>query len=283
MLETIKRVLLIELGTLLFALAVGMFLLPGSILTGGVAGIVSLIHPFLPLVSEDIMVIIISTSLFIIGSIFLGKTFTTNTIIHSVSYPFMLLLVTRILLEYEIDPILASIYGGVIGGIGIGIIFRQGGSTGGMDVIPLILEKYFNIEATKGIMFFDAITVIAGLFIYGINNVLIGLISVFFTSSMMERTIKLYGGITAKKVEIISSKYQEISSEIHSVLERGTTLYDVKGGYTKDDKQVVMCIITNKELQMVRDIINKYDDKAFVIITETKDVNGEGFTFGVRL
>jgi len=283
MLETVKKVFFIEVGTMLFALAVGMFLLPGSILTGGVAGIVSLIHPFLPLVSEDIMVIIISTSLFIIGSIFLGKNFTTNTIIHSISYPFLLLLVTRILPEYEIDPILASIYGGVLGGIGIGIIFRQGGSTGGMDVIPLILEKYFDIEATKGIMFFDAVTVIAGLFIYGINNVLIGLISVFFTSTMMEKTIKLYGGITAKKVEIISSEYKNISKEIHTVLERGTTLYEVKGGYTNDDKQVVMCIITNKELQIVRDIIKKYDEKAFVIITKTKDVNGEGFTFEARL
>lgn len=278
----IKKVFFIEVGTILFAIAVGLFLLPGNILTGGVAGVVALLKPFIS-IDEDILTIIISSSLFIVGVIFLGKTFTYQTLIHSVSYPFILLLVSRYLPEYEIDPILAAIYGGVIGGVGIGIIFRQGGSTGGMDVLPLIVEKHFKFEASKGIMVLDGITVIAGLFIYGINSVLIGLISVFFTSFTMERVINLYNGVEAKRIEIISDKYLEISNDIHTILERGTTILSATGGYTNKDKKMLLVIVSSEQLEEVIEIINKHDKKAFVIITEAKDVHGEGFTYEPRL
>ena len=283
--KNLKKVFFIEIGTILFAIAVGLFLLPGNILTGGVAGIVSLIKPYYPFcnISEDILTIIISTSLFIVGAIFLDKTFTYQTLIHSVSYPFVLLLVTRYLPEYEIDPILAAIYGGVIGGAGIGIIFRQGGSTGGMDVIPLIIEKHFKLEASKGIMILDAITVIAGLFIYGINSVLIGLISVFFTSFTMERVINLYNGVEARRVEIISDKYVEINNDIQNLVERGTTIIDGKGGYTNNDKKILLVVVSSDELEKLIKIVNNHDSSAFVIISEVKDVHGEGFTIEPRL
>lgn len=283
--KNLKKVFFIEIGTILFAIAVGLFLLPGNILTGGVAGIVSLIKPYYPFcnISEDILTIIISTSLFIVGAIFLDKTFTYQTLIHSVSYPFVLLLVTRYLPEYEIDPILAAIYGGVIGGAGIGIIFRQGGSTGGMDVIPLIIEKHFKLEASKGIMILDAITVIAGLFIYGINSVLIGLISVFFTSFTMERVINLYNGVEARRVEIISDKYVEINNDIQNLVERGTTIIDGKGGYTNNDKKILLVVVSSDELEKLIKIVNNHDSNAFVIISEVKDVHGEGFTIEPRL
>ncbi len=283
--KNLKKVFFIEIGTILFAIAVGLFLLPGNILTGGVAGIVSLIKPYYPFcnISEDILTIIISTSLFIVGAIFLDKTFTYQTLIHSVSYPFVLLLVTRYLPEYEIDPILAAIYGGVIGGAGIGIIFRQGGSTGGMDVIPLIIEKHFKLEASKGIMILDAITVIAGLFIYGINSVLIGLISVFFTSFTMERVINLYNGVEARRVEIISDKFIEINNDIQNLVERGTTIIDGKGGYTNNDKKILLVVVSSDELEKLIKIVNNHDSSAFVIISEVKDVHGEGFTIEPRL
>ena len=280
--EKITKVFFIEIGTLLFAIAVGMFLLPSNVLTGGIAGIVSLLEPFIS-IDADILVIIISTALFIVGCIMLGREFTVNTIVHSVSYPFMLLAVSRMLPKYEIDPILAAIYGGVIGGAGIGLIFRNGGSSGGADVPILIMEKYLGISASKGIMIMDAITVSAGLFIYGLNDVLIGLISVFFTSFTMERVINAYGGIEAKKVEIISDKYEMMIPRIHDELERGTTILHGKGGYTNDDKEVLMTVVFNNQLEDCKKIIRDIDPEAFVIITDATDVNGLGFTFEARL
>ena len=133
--KKVKSFLMIEAGTFVFALAVGLFILPGKILSGGVAGITALLSAYVK-IPEDILTILINLFLFLLGSVFLGKEFLFNTLIFSVSYPFFLLLVTRLLPSYEVDPLLAAIYGGTIGGIGVGLMFRNGGSSGGTDKGP---------------------------------------------------------------------------------------------------------------------------------------------------
>ena len=280
----LKQILMIELGSFLFALSIGLFILPGKVLTGGVAGIVSLLSAYIDY-DADIMVIILNTLLFIIGSILLGKEFFFNTLLYSISYPLMLLFVTRRMASVEIEPILASLYGGFIGGVAIGIMFRNGGSSGGVDVIALSLEKYFHIKVNHTIMAVDALTVLAGLYTYGLNAVLIGLLSVFMMSLAIERTLNFYqGGITAKKFEIISDKYKEISDDINnSVIDRGTSLIDIEGGYTGSRRKMLMVVASEDQVKAINEIINKYDPKAFVIISDTNEVNGEGFTYMARL
>ena len=280
--KKIRKIILLEIGTFLFAFAIGMFILPGNILSGGVAGITNLVCAYIN-IPEDILTIIINTLLFILGSIFLGKEFFFNTLIYSASYPFLLLLVTRGLPDYKIDPLLAAVYGGIIGGIGVGIMFRNGGSSGGTDAIALIVEKYFHVKASTTIMIMDAITVIAGLYIYGINSVLVGLISVFLMSFALEKTMNIYNGVEAKKFEIISDKYQEIADDIHNIVERGTTILDIVGGYTGDKKKMLVVVVSDDQYQVVKSVIDKYDPNAFVIISETKDVNGLGFTYEPRM
>ena len=282
-LKKITSILLIEVGTLLMALSVGLFILPDKILTGGVAGITSLLAPFIS-VSEDYMTIILNTSLFVLGSVFLGKEFFTNTLVYSVSYPFWLLFVTRVMPDIEpVDPFLASLYGGLIGGVSMGIMFRNGGSSGGTDAIALILEKYFHIKVSDVIMMMDALTVLAGLYIYGLNSVLIGLVSVFLTTIAINYTMNIYGGVEAKKFEIISDKYDLIAKDIHEILKRGSTVLDVTGGYTGNEKKMLLVIVSEDQYNDVKQIIDKYDPTAFVIISEAKDVNGEGFTFEPRI
>ena len=278
----IRQIIFIELGTFLFAFAIGAFILPGKILTGGVAGVTAILVKFIP-VAEDYLAIIINTSLFIIGSIFLGRDFFFNTIFYSATYPFALLFVTRMLPQIEIDPLLAAIYGGILGGVAVGILFRNGGSSGGMDVIALILEKYFGVKVSTSIMITDSLTVLGGLFAYGFNSVLIGLISVYLTTFAMERTMNMYSGIQAHKFEIISERYEEISADIMKNLDRGTTVYDIQGGYTGKSKKMLMVVVADEEYKEVKDIIDKYDPDAFVIISDTRDVNGEGFTYEPRL
>ncbi len=281
--KKITSILLIEVGTLLMALSVGLFILPDKILTGGVAGITSLLAPFIS-VSEDYMTIILNTSLFVLGSVFLGKEFFTNTLVYSVSYPFWLLFVTRVMPDIEpVDPFLASLYGGLIGGVSMGIMFRNGGSSGGTDAIALILEKYFHIKVSDVIMMMDALTVLAGLYIYGLNSVLIGLVSVFLTTIAINYTMNIYGGVEAKKFEIISDKYDLIAKDIHEILKRGSTVLDVTGGYTGNEKKMLLVIVSEDQYNDVKQIIDKYDPAAFVIISEAKDVNGEGFTFEPRI
>ena len=280
--KTIKKILLIEIGTFIFAFSIGMFILPAKILSGGVAGISALLINYIN-IPADILNIILNTFLFVVGSIFLGKEFFFNTLVYSISYPFALLFVSRILPAYEVDPLLASIYGGLISGIGIGIIFRNGGSSGGTDAIALIVEKYFHIKVSMTMMIIDSITVLAGLYIYGLNNVLIGLISVFFMSIAIDRTMQFYLGIEAKKFEIISDKYQEIADDILKEAERGVTVLDGQGAYTGKEKKMLVVVVRQDEFMKIKEIIDKHDPTAFVVISDVKDVNGEGFSYEPRL
>ena len=280
--QKVKNILMIEVGTFIFALAIGLFILPGKILSGGVAGITALLSGYIA-IPEDIMTILINLFLFALGSVFLGKEFFFNTLVFSVSYPFLLLLVTRMLPSYEVDPLLASVYGGTIGGIGVGLMFRNGGSSGGTDAIALIAEKFFHIPITRTITVMDAITVLAGLYIYGLNEVLIGLISVFLMSFALERTMNIYSGVEAKKFEIISEKYEEISRDIMDIVKRGTSVLDITGGFTGERKKMLVVVASDDQYSQVKSIIDKYDPTAFVIISQTKDVNGEGFTYEPRM
>lgn len=277
-----RQFLMIEIATLLFAFSIGLFILPGNVLTGGVAGIATLLKAYIP-ISEDYLVIIINTLLFFIGSLLLGKEFFLNTLVYSISYPFMLLLVTRHLPPVNIDPLLGAIYGGFIGGIAIGIMFRNGGSSGGVDVIALIMEKYFNVKPSNTVMVIDALTVIAGLYIYGLNSVLIGLLSVYLLSFAMERTMSMYRGIEGKKFEIISDRYEEINEAILKKNDRGTTIITAQGGYSHQERKVLMAVVSDEQLSEVKKVIDEVDPDAFVIISDVKDVNGEGFTFEPRL
>lgn len=278
----IRRILMIEIGTFLLALAIGMFILPGKILTGGVAGITSILSKYVT-ISEDIITIIINIALFVIGSMFLGKEFFFNTLVFSVSYPFMILFVTRVLPSYEVEPLLASIYGGLIGGIGVGLMFRNGGSSGGTDAIALIAEKYLKVKVNHVVMVMDALTVLAGLYTYGLNAVLIGLISVILTGYALEKALTMYSGVEGKKFEIISDKYEEISSDILNILARGTTIMDIQGGFTGQKKKMLVVIVSEEQFSAVKEIISKHDPNAFVIISNMTEVNGEGFTYEHRI
>ncbi len=283
MLKKLRKILMIEFGTLLFALSVGLFILPGKILTGGVAGITSLLTPFIP-VSEDIMTIVLNTGLFILGSVFLGREFFQNTLLYSISYPFWLLFVTRVLPDVsDVDPLLASVYGGLMGGLAIGIMFRNGGSSGGTDAIALIAEKYFKVKVSSAMMVMDSITVLAGLAVYGLNSVMIGMISVFLMTIALDWTMNIYGGVQAQKFEIISDQYELIARDIHEILERGTTILDVEGGYTGNRRKMLISIVSDDQSNDIKEIIERYDPNAFVIISEAKDVNGEGFTYEPRM
>lgn len=265
------------------ALGVGSFILPYDILSGGVAGIAVLLKPFIA-IDEETVVIVLNILLFAIGLIFLGKDFAINTVVATAAYPICLIIVQKIIPHFEVEPLIAAIYGGLLGGVGTAICIHNGGSTGGMDIPPVIFEKYFGFDVSKGIMICDALTVSCGLWIYGIEPVLIGLICVFMYSFAVEKFMSLYDGKqSSKRIEIISDYYKQIINEIHITVDRGTTLIDASGGYTNEEKKVILCVVPEKDYQKVIDIVNKFDDSAFIIVSQTYDVHGEGFTFEGRL
>ena len=279
--KMITTALYIIIGNLLVAFAVATFLLPQDILTGGVAGIAVLVQDFIPF-DKGIIVLIINTGFFFIGLVFLGKEFALKTIASTILYPLFLNILLSTGYTADVDRILASVFGGLIAGIGIALVIRKDGSTGGVDIPTLIIHKYTHIEVNHLLMIIDGLTVMFGLFIFGLNDVLIGLVSVFTTSAGVKFIIN-YQGQKAMEIKIISSKYKEINDIIINTVDRGSTIFDVVGGYTNKPRKLITVVVDNKEYFKLKDIIHEIDSHAFVIASETTDVFGRGFSAMTRV
>ncbi len=271
----LKEFLIIAFGNFLLAISVQYFILPFNILTGGVAGVAVAISPFIPL-SQQIIIDVLVVGLFLLGWIVLGKEFAIKTFISSILYPLFISILGFFPYTLDISPLLASIYSGILAGLGIGIVLREGASTGGMDIPPLILNYYTGIETSKFILLIDGLTCVLGLLNYPIESLLNGLISVFL-SSMVINKIEVAHGSDSLSVQIISSKWEEINKEVLKKLNRGVSIVDVKGGYTMNTHKMLMVIIDKREYPTLLDILDKVDKNAFVITSSVQSVHGEGF------
>ena len=281
MVKIIKDYGIVLLGTFIMAVAVKVFILPFNVLSGGVAGIAVALEPIFHL-DPDFVINVLVLSMFILGTIVLGKDFAMKTFLSSIVYPVYLLLIDPFVPVLDLDPMIASIYGGIVAGIGIGMVIRTGSSTGGMDIPPLIINKFFHIDVAASVMVIDALTVLLGLFTYGLEAVLIGLFSVA-TSSYVINMILTFGAQSCKSVQIISDQYVQIMGRVHDELDRGSTLLDATGGYTGEKRKVLLVVIDNKQYNRLIRLINEVDPKAFVITTDTKSVHGEGFSLEFKV
>ena len=271
----LKELLIIAFGNFLLAVSVQYFILPFNILTGGVAGVAVAISPFIP-VSQQIIIDILVVGLFLLGWMVLGKEFAIKTFLSSILYPIFVSILGFFPYTLDISPLLASIYSGILAGLGIGIVLREGASTGGMDIPPLILNYYTGIETSKFILLVDGLTCVLGLLNYPVESLLNGLISVFL-SSMVINKIEVAHGSDSLSVQIISSKWEEINKEVLKKINRGVSIVDVKGGYTMKTHKMLMVIIDKREYSTLLDILDTIDKSAFVITNPVQSVHGEGF------
>lgn len=278
--QFVTDMLLVFLGNLVLAAGVAFFIVPNNILSGGVAGVAVAIQPFISFVSEADIISILTIAFFFLGAIFLGKDFAFKTLLSSILYPFFVEILGRYVETISItsDPLLASLYGGVLTGIGVGLVFRTGASTGGMDIPSLILHKYTHVPLATTVIIVDALTVLFGMAIYGIEPALIGLISVWTGGYALNKTM-LLGSSDAKSVMIISDKYDEILAEIYKAIDRGATLLHGEGGFTRGNKKILMIVILQSQFPIVNRIVHSIDPGAFVIIHDVHEVLGEGFTY----
>lgn len=276
-----KDIVWVVAGNAVLALAVSMFILPYDILSGGVAGIAVALQPLIPL-PVTLMVNILVVGLFVIGACFLGKEFAMKTILSSLIYPVFLTFFSGRVPILDLDPILASLYGGLLGGMGVGMALRTGASTGGMDIPPLIVHKLTHIEITKLVLITDALTVLLGAFTYGLEAVLVGFVSVWASSVAIDKVL-MFGGQQAKAIQIISDQYEQIIEQIHSRLERGTTLIEAQGGYTYEKRKIVLVVITKNQYPALMEMVTAIDKEAFVIANDTHEVKGFGFSFEFKV
>lgn len=276
----LRKLFFIVLGNYLLAVAVGAFILPYEILSGGVAGLAIALKPIIPL--EPIVIInSLVLGLFVLGAVILGKQFAITTALSSVLYPFFLTF-TMNMPAVGVDPLLASLYGGIIAGLGVGITIKQGASTGGMDVPPLVLHKYTKIEIATWVFIIDGITVGLGFFNFGLQAVLLGFISVFSASYVIDRVL-VFGETQAKLVYIISDHYEEILVGIHHIIDRGTTILQATGGYTRSEKPVILTVVLKNQYPQLNDLVTSIDPNAFLIVTDSTEVKGYGFSFQYKV
>ena len=274
------NVLFVVTGTFILAISVEFFILPYHILSGGVAGVAVAFEPFFHL-DETLVANTLTLALLIVGTLILGKQFGIDTILSSFCYPVFTTALSYVapMIPIHIEPFLASLYAGLLGGVGIGLVMRAGASTGGMDVPPLIAHKLFGVKVATGVMVTDGITVLLGVLAYGIDAALIGLISVFASGIAIDKILPFGAGSNAKSVTIISEKWKEIADVIMRDMDRGVTFLAGEGGYQMDKKKVILCVVSAKQYSQLVEIINQIDDRAFTITTDASDMHGEGFTY----
>lgn len=278
--DSVLNVVLILLGNFFVAVSVECFIVPNEILSGGLAGLAVALTPIFPVIDTTIFISIMTVVLFFVGALALGKPFFFKTLLSTFCYPIFLNLLNFFLdgKIFTTSPILASLYSGIFVGLGVGLVFRTGSSTGGMDIPPLLMEKYLHIRLAFACMVVDGLTVMLGVTTYSIEAALIGLISVYTSSVMIDKVIS-FGGQKTKSVMIISEHYEKLLKVISEEIDRGATLLHGEGGYTREDKEVLLVVVENKQYPKLNKLVNEVDDKAFLIVQDAHEVTGNGFTY----
>nr|WP_256759652.1 YitT family protein [Cohnella sp. WQ 127256] len=261
------------LGAFSIAVSFNLFLLPNRIASGGVSGI-SIILNTLTQIPPAYTQWALNIPLFIAGVLVLGKQFGIKTAVGSIVLPLFVLL-TQHWTPPTQDPLLAALYGGLGVGLGLGLVFRGRGSTGGLDVAAQIIHRVMGIRLGLAVAAMDGLVILsAGLFISA-ENALYALIGLFATSKTID--IIQSGFQTSKAAFIISKHPDRVSDTILHELDRGLTRLQGVGGYTGDDRPVLLTVVGQNEVVRLKLLVRDADPEAFVIITDAAEVLGEGF------
>lgn len=264
----------LSLGVFLLAIGLIFFLEPHVIAPGGVTGFAI---GFQKLTGIPIYItnLVINIPLFIIGIIILGKNFGWKTLYSTALLSFFF----KIIPSQAVTPdlLLSSIFGGVVSGIGLGIVFKAGGTTGGTDLAGAILNKFFpSLSISTFMMAIDMLVVVfAGLVDKSIETPLYSLIALFVTVKVIDLILEGIGYV--KAFLIITNKPEEISERIMKDLDRGVTLFKGVGMYTKEEKDILLCVVNRAQFTKTREIVNSIDKHAFIMVAEMSEVLGEGF------
>lgn len=278
----IAKVLGIVLGNVIFAFGLAAFLVPNNFLVGGATGIARSVEYFFH-VDVSVTVACINVIMFFLGLWLLGKRFAMTTIISTLLFPVLLdgMLGIEALGHITSDRLLAAIFGGALVGMGLGIVMRLGGSTGGMDIPPLILNKKFRIPVAVTMYCFDVLILTSQVLFTGGEEILYGILSVLLTSFMVNQVLVFGAGDV--QVLIISKEYEKINEIIQKDLDRGSTYVPIQTGFQHLDQKAVLCVLHNREMSHLNQYVQQIDPKAFIIINGVREVRGRGFTLDKHL
>lgn len=272
-LKYLKEYLIITVGCFFYAVSINYFFISNHLAEGGVAGI-CLILFYLFKLPVGIMYFVINIPLLIMGWKLVGRDFLFKTLYGTSCLSFLITL-TETWKGPSNDIMLGSIYGGVLIGIGLGLIFMVNGSTGGTDVVARILNRYFDIPMGRTMLILDVVILGIATIFFGKEIVMYTLISMTIVSKAIDY---FQDGYTkAKGITIISSKSEEIKERIMNETGRGTTIIKGEGGFTGNEMDLLFCVVSKFEVTKVKTIVKETDSFAFLTISDVSEVLGEGF------
>lgn len=265
------------LGNAVLAFTVAAFIVPNGIIMGGATGIGLAISHYLP-VSLSTVIFALNAVLFVLGALVLGKKFAVATIASTFIYPMLLSVMQGIPgIDRLTDNILLStLYAGILVGLGIGLIVRVGSSTGGTDIVALVFNKWFHLPVAIMLYVVDFLILGCQIFFSDTEQVMYGILALVMYTVILNKVMLM--GQSQIQLFIISDSYEEIRQRMLEELDAGVTMVHIETGYGKENKKGVLCVIPNRKLYSVKEMIHEIDAKAFITITQINEVRGRGFS-----
>jgi uncharacterized membrane-anchored protein YitT (DUF2179 family) len=273
-----KSAMLIEylyilIGSAIIAVAFNVFLLPNRVASGGVSGISTILHATLGWQPAYVQWAF-NIPLFIAGVVLLGKQFGIKTLVGTLFLPFVVYL-TKDFEPVTPDPLLGALFGGIGVGVGLGIVFRGKASTGGTDLAAQIIHKYTGLSLGTCVILIDGLIVFTAALVFDVEQALYALIALFVTSKTIDFVQVGFG--YSKMAMIITNKEEEVRQAILHKIDRGVTKLSGYGGYTENERPVLMCVVEQAEFTKLKQLVKGIDPSAFVIVMDATEVLGEGF------
>ena len=264
-------------GNALYSLAVALFLEPAGLITGGATGIALAIGRLTGL-SVSGLLLFINLAMLVWGWVVLGRAFALNTLASSVLSPAFLALFEgmangRVLTE---DIFLCTVFAGLGIGVALGIVIRSGASTGGLDIPPLVLNKWFKLPVSATMLAFDIIVLLMQAVFSPMPQVLYGIVMVLIHTVVMDKMLMM--GASRTEVKIISAKSDEICAAIFAQLDRGVTILHGEGGYLREPESVLLSVVSNRQLPRLEKLAHAIDPTCFMIVSHVTEVSGRGFS-----
>ena len=276
MAQKVRSCGIITLGAVIYALAFDWFVAPNQIAMGGVTGLAQIVNALVPVLPVGVLSILVNVPLFLAGWRLLGGRLLVSSLYAMAVSSLAIDVIAWMHTFPPMDPILATLYGGAGMGVGLGLVFSQGATTGGTDIIGKLLKLKFPwLPIGKLVMIPDMVVVILAAVVFGtVNAALYGLIQMYLLSKVMDMI--LYGWDTSRVAYIITDRWEETVQGLLD-MNRGVTLLQGKGAYTGAEKQVLLVAFKQKEIVEIKQRVHEIDPHAFMIVCDAHDVLGEGF------
>ncbi|MFP5453737.1 YitT family protein [Parvimonas sp. G1604] len=278
--NTFKKIIITTLASVLVSAGVYFFMIPYNLTIGGTAGLSIALSKFIPGIPVGAFQLGINVILFILAFLLIGSEFGGLSIYATVVLSVALIVFEKLIPNVQpvVDtPFMSMIIGVGVTAIGIALTLNQNASTGGTDIVGKILNKYMHVDLSVGVFIADFSVVVMGYFAYGINAAMYAIVGILFNAIVIDKVLTGYK--TRIKVYINSRYWEGINEFIVHELVRGSTLYEVKGGYNKSERVMVETILTRPEYIKLMNFIREFDDTAFVNVATVNEVSGEGFSY----